>query len=70
MTEKMKMLASMPYNAVGNVELQIERDYCKDLCFAYNQILPSQVDKQQKMIRKIFGEVKGDFLTEFTIKNG
>ena len=60
MTEKEKMLAEQYYNPIGVEELRIERDYCKDLCYEYNRLKPSQVEEQEVIIRKIFGKVAGD----------
>lgn len=60
MTEKEKMLSEQFYNAIGNEELRIERDYCKDLCYEYNHLKPSQVEEQQRIIHKILGKIEGE----------
>ena len=54
------MLSEQFYNAIGNEELRIERDYCKDLCYEYNHLKPSQVEEQQKIIHKILGKIEGE----------
>lgn len=62
MTEKEKMLAGFLYDPNYNKQLIDERTKCKDLCFIYNQLRPSQTDKQQALIEKLFGKIKGTFL--------
>ena len=56
MTEKEKMAAQMLYDANYNEELAMERIACKELCFQYNNLRPSQVEEQDELIRKIFGK--------------
>jgi len=50
MTEKEKMLAGMIYDANYNEELAEERRKAKDLCYEYNQIYPSQEEKQREVM--------------------
>ena len=52
MTEKEKMLAGMIYDANYNEELAEERRKAKDLCYEYNQIYPSQEEKQREEKQK------------------
>lgn len=60
MTEKEKMLNQMLYSA--DEELLInERKQAKDLCFALNNTLPSDTEKQQSIIKKLIGKIQGDF---------
>ncbi len=61
MTEKEKMLKQMLYNANYDVDLINERHYAKDLCFEYNQLRPSNVEEQKKIIKKLFNKTKKDF---------
>ena len=62
MTEKEKMLAGMIYDANYDKELIAERWKCKDLCHAFNQLLPSNIEEQQRIIKKLLGRVKGSFV--------
>lgn len=62
MTEKEKMAAQMLYDANYNEELARERINCKELCFQYNNLRPSQVEEQDELIRKIFGKT-GEHVT-------
>ena len=59
MTEREKMAAGMLYDANGDSELIEARKKCKDLCFAYNALSPSQTDEQDGLIRKILGKTGG-----------
>lgn len=56
LTEREKMQQGLLYNANYDAELLAERARCKDLCFSYNQIKPSLVSEQQKIIRQLFGK--------------
>ena len=56
MTEREKMQQGLLYDANYDAELLAERTRCKDLCFAYNQLLPSLVDQQKDIIRRLFGK--------------
>ena len=55
MTEKEKMLAGLLYDANYNEALMEERLKCKDLCYEFNQLRPSEIEAQEALIRKIFG---------------
>ncbi len=57
MTEREKMREGLLYDANYDEELIAERTRCKDLCFAYNQLKPSIVSEQEKIIRQLFGKV-------------
>lgn len=56
MTEKEKAAAGLLYDANYDVKLQEERDYCKDLCFEFNNIPPSRRDMQKSVMDKIIGK--------------
>ena len=56
MTEREKMQEGLLYDANYNAELLKERERCKDLCFAYNQLRPTLVKEQEKIIRQLFGK--------------
>lgn len=57
MTEKEKMLKQMMYDANNDEDLLKERAIAKDLCFKYNQLMPSDVENQKKVLKEILGEV-------------
>lgn len=56
MTEKEKMLAGMIYDANYDEELLEERRRCKELCYEFNHLRPSQEKEQEELIRKLFGK--------------
>ena len=64
MSEKDKMLKGEIYNANYDKELILEREKIKDLCFEYNNVLPSNRIKQKELLKKIIGESKEDILIE------
>lgn len=64
MNEKEKMLAGELYDANYNEELQKEREKAKDLCYEYNQIKPSKQEEKRKIIRRLLGSTKQNFLIE------
>lgn len=57
MTEKEKMLNGEIYDANYDEELIRDRMFCKDLCFEYNNLRPSDVEGQQAVIKKLIGSV-------------
>ncbi len=61
MTEKEKMLQQQLYDANYDQKLIEERSVAKDLCFQYNQLLPSDVDAQQQLMKKLLGKTKDSF---------
>lgn len=64
MTEKEKMLAGEIYDANNDINLINERIRAKDLCFEYNNLKPSQIEERKKVMKRILGRIKGDFLIE------
>lgn len=48
MTEKEKMLKEMLYNANNDKDLLKERAIAKDLCFKFNQLMPSDTVNQKR----------------------
>lgn len=64
MTEKEKSEKGLLHKAGEDAELESERLACKDLCYEYNNILPSQKQMREEIIRKILGKVKGNFWIE------
>lgn len=61
MTEREKMEQGLLYDANYDEELLKERAICKDLCFAYNQLKPSQISEQEKIIRRLLGKTGKQF---------
>ncbi len=59
MTEKEKMQKQMLYDANYDEALLKERLAAKDLCYAFNQTRPSDVDGQNAILRKLIGTIKG-----------
>lgn len=56
MTEKEKMLKEMLYDANNDEDLLKERAIAKDLCFKYNQLMPSDIENQKKLLKELLGE--------------
>ena len=54
MTQRDKMLQGLLYDANYDSELVAARTRCKDLCFQFNQLMPSSVSEQQALIRRLF----------------
>ncbi|MFI3286004.1 MAG: sugar O-acetyltransferase [Rikenellaceae bacterium] len=63
MTEKEKMINSELYDA-NNVELVAEREACKELCYDYNHLRPSNSEERNVTMRKLLGNCKGSFTIE------
>ena len=64
MNEKEKMLAGELYDANYNEELIKERIKAKECCYEYNQLRPSEYEERNKIIKKLFGSTKEEFLIE------
>jgi galactoside O-acetyltransferase len=64
MTEKEKAQKSELYDANNDPQLLAEREICKNLCFKYNNLLPSQKEDKRKLINKIFGKTNETFIIE------
>ncbi len=61
MTEKEKMLIQMLYDANNDKDLIEERFRAKDMCYEYNNLKPSDVKNQEKILRKLLGKTKDNF---------
>lgn len=61
MTEREKMEQGLLYNANYDQELLEARMACKDLCFAFNQLKPSQMAEQETLIRSLLGKTGAQF---------
>lgn len=64
MSEKEKMLAGEIYNANYDRELLSERQKAKELCYEYNKIKPSKIEKRKEKMKQILGKTKDNFLIE------
>lgn len=64
MTEKEKAARGLLYNATYDKGLNDERDYCKALCYEYNQLHPAKIGERTALIQKLFGKTRGSFLIE------
>jgi len=61
MTEKEKMLAGLCYDANYDKALLEERLRCKEMCRVLNLLPFFETQKQQDIIKKLFGKIKGGF---------
>ena len=64
MKEKEKMLAGELYDANYNIELEKEREKAKDLCFEFNNLKPSDREKQAIILKELLGKTKEKFRIE------
>lgn len=60
MREKEKAELGLWYDANNDEELIQERLFAKDLCFEFNQIKPSQVDKRNEILNQLFHQTIDD----------
>ncbi|MFI3263191.1 MAG: sugar O-acetyltransferase [Rikenellaceae bacterium] len=67
MTEKEKMLRGEIYNANYDKELLAERALCKELCYDYNNLRPSQTTEREVLLRKLLGRCGEVFTIEPSI---
>ena len=61
MTEKEKMLNQMLYDANYDTNLCNERLAAKELCYEFNQLRPSEIGRQQEVMKKLLGKTKDSF---------
>lgn len=61
MTEQEKMIAGELYDANYNDDLEKERLKAKDLCYEFNCLKPSDIEKQNVIMERILGKIEGDF---------
>ena len=59
MTEYEKMLAGMEYNAACEEILRM-LNACKDMCWEYNQIRPTNIQERNKKLNNILGQADKD----------
>lgn len=61
MTEKEKMQKQLLYDANNDVHLLKERARAKDLCHEFNQLSPSDEQRQQQLLKHLLGKTQGAF---------
>lgn len=61
MTEKDKMGRQMLYDANYDKELINDRIAAKELCFEYNSIRPSDIEKQKELLTRLLGKTRENF---------
>ena len=57
MDEREKMARGLLYDANHNPDLIKERAACKDMCFAYNSLRPSDEEGKRKIAERLFGRI-------------
>lgn len=62
-SEKEKMLSGKPYKSFGE-ELLGERQLTKELIFDFNNLRPTEIDKRNNIIKKLFGKTGKTFFIE------
>ena len=62
MTEWEKAQAGYLYDANYDSDLINRRTVCADLCYEFNMCRPSDVEKQQRIIRELLGQIKGNIV--------
>lgn len=60
-TEKEKCKLGQLYDANYDKALLEERTTCKELCYQFNQLRPSESEAQEQIIRKLFGKTGKTF---------
>ncbi|HBI85193.1 MAG TPA: maltose acetyltransferase [Ruminococcus sp.] len=60
MTEREKAEAGYLYDANYDKELEKLRFHCMDLCWEYNQLKPSETEKQRALLKQILGSMEDD----------
>lgn len=63
MTEKEKRDLNMLYDANNDPELIKELMSCKERCFEYNNLLPSEANKRKELLKSLLN-IKGDILIQ------
>lgn len=61
MTEAEKMAAGLLYDANYDEELIRQREACKELCFDYNSLRPSQREEQAALLGRLLGRTGSSF---------
>ena len=63
MTEREKMLNGKPYKSFED-KLLGERQYAKEMIFDFNSLRPSEIEKRNEIIKKLFSNVSDNFFIE------
>lgn len=63
-SEKEKCRQGKLYDANNDTELIAERQACKDICYKYNHLLPSEIKRRENIIVKLFGKTGKKLLIE------
>lgn len=64
MTEKEKMLTGELYRLSDGPELLEELARAKEMCYAYNQLLPSKKEERKQILKELLGKVGEHYLIE------
>ena len=64
MTEKEKVQKGLMYNPNFDKELTDERNKAKDICYEYNNLKPSELEKRKEVIKKLLRKTEENFLIE------
>ena len=59
MTEWEKAQKGYLYDANYDKEIVEARTRCADLCYEFNNLRPSDIEKQQELLKKILGKMEG-----------
>lgn len=59
MTEREKAQAGYLYDANYDAEIVEARTKCADLCYEFNNCKPSDTEKQNELLHRILGRIKG-----------
>ncbi len=62
MTEWEKAQMGYLYDANYDSNLIDKRSKCADLCYEFNMCRPSDFDKQQIILHKLLGQIKGNIV--------
>ncbi len=63
-SEKEKAKAGKLYDANYDMELLAERKACKEICYEFNHLRPSQTNEQERLIRQLLGKTGNSFVIE------
>lgn len=61
MTEEEKMRHGFLYDANNDAALLDARRRCKDICYEYNLLRPSEEEKQRELMRRLLGKTGKNF---------
>ncbi len=63
-TEKQKARTGKLYDANYDTELIAERAACKELCYDYNRLRPTQTDEKKRILSELLGKTGENFQIE------